>query len=87
MPGDNRGQVFLAFCEESADTFVFKGLTEEDRQAVAEMDIDMFGSADDVAAADQIAPPDEQAFNISHEGGEFEVFKDLTHEIAYATGY
>lgn len=47
----------------------------------------MFGSADDVTAADQIAPPDEQAFNISHEGGEFKVFKNLTHEIAYATGY
>jgi hypothetical protein len=51
------------------------------------MDMDAFGSADDVAAADWIAPPDEQAFNISHEGGEFEVFEDLTHEIAYAMGY
>lgn len=51
------------------------------------MDLDMFGSADDVAAANRIAPPDEQAFGISHEGGEFEVFEDLTHEIACATGY
>jgi hypothetical protein len=62
------------------------GLTEEDRQAVASMDIDISGSAYDVAAIDRIAPPDEEAFDFSHEGGEYEVFQNLTDEIAAATG-
>ncbi len=49
------------------------------------MDMDMLGSASDVAAVDRIAPPGEE-FEISHEGRKVEVFEDLASEIATAIG-
>ncbi len=62
-------------------------MSEEERQAFAQMDIETFGSADDVEAVNHLAPPDEVGFDISHAGGEYEVFDDLAKDIATATGY
>jgi hypothetical protein len=60
-------------------------MAKDDRQAVAQMDIDLIGSADDFDAVANCQPPDEW-IDISHEGGEHEVFADLADDIALATG-
>jgi len=56
---------------------LLSGLDQEDREAVEQMDLDAGFGADDVNAVCHTAPPGEEGFDISHEGGEFEVFEDL----------
>jgi hypothetical protein len=67
----------LTFCAE---------LTQEDRDAVEHMDIDADHTADDVEAVSGMVPPGEEGFDISHEGGEYEVFDDLVEGLAQASG-
>ena len=62
------------------------GLDQEDREAVGQMDLDAGFGADDVDAVGYTAPPGEEGFDISHEGGEFEVFEDLAMGLAEASG-
>jgi hypothetical protein len=50
------------------------------------MDIDAGHSGEDVFAILHTAPPGEEAFDISHEGGEHEVFEDLVEMLAQSTG-
>lgn len=79
-----RGCAFLFVCYL---TYVPKGLNQEDRDAVQQMDLDTgFGTNDDVDAISHTVPPGEEGFDISHEGGEFEVFEDLTAGLAAANG-
>ena len=65
-----------------------KGLNQEDRNAIQQMDLDAgFGTNGDVDAIFHTAPPGEEGFDISHEGGEFEVFEDLAAGLAAANGW
>ena len=57
----------------------------DDREAVAQMDLDTFGSDADTQAVSSLIPPGEP-LDISHEGGEFEVFEDIEDTITRATG-
>jgi hypothetical protein len=50
------------------------------------MDLDMGHLTDDVAAVSHTAPPGEEGFDISHEGGEHEVFDDLVDGLAQSNG-
>jgi hypothetical protein len=50
------------------------------------MDIDADHTADDVEAVSGMVPPGEEGFDISHEGGEYEVFDDLVEGLAQASG-
>jgi hypothetical protein len=50
------------------------------------MDLDMGCLADDVTAVSHTAPPGEEGFDISHEGGEHEVFDDLVDGLAQSNG-
>ncbi len=60
----------------------------KDRNAVQQMDLDAsFGTNDDVDTISHTAPPSEEGFDISHEGGEFEVFEDLAAGLAAANGW
>jgi hypothetical protein len=61
-------------------------LSQEDCDAVECMDLDMGHLADDVAAVSHTAPPGEEGFDISHEGGEHEVFDDLVDGLAQSNG-
>ena len=62
------------------------GLSQEDRDAVQQMDIDASCSIDDIEAISHTAPPGEEGFDISHEGEEFEVFEDLAAGLAETSG-
>lgn len=50
------------------------------------MDFSMHGAADDVTAAANVVPLGEEGFEMSHEGGEYDVFENLAREIASSTG-
>ena len=43
-------------------------------------------SNDDIATVSHIPPPGEEGFDLSHEGGEYEVSESLVKDIAQATG-
>lgn len=62
-------------------------MTFDERHAVASMDTDNGIGGEDVAAADAMAPPIDTAIDVSHEGGEIEVFSELASEIANRTGW
>ena len=64
----------------------FLELSEDDRQAIAQMDFTMHGAAHDVEAAVNMVPLGEEGLDISHEGGEYEVFENLAKDIASSTG-
>jgi hypothetical protein len=51
------------------------------------MDHDAGHSPDDFASISHTAPPGEEGFDISHEGGEHEVFEDVAACLAEATGW
>jgi hypothetical protein len=61
-------------------------LSQEDRDAVEHMDLDMGCLADDVTAVSHTAPPGEEGFDISHKGGEHEVFDDLVDGLTQSNG-
>lgn len=42
---------------------------------------------DDVDAISRMVPPGEEGFDISHEGGEFEVFDDLIAGLSASMGW
>ena len=67
----------MTFCTE---------LTQEDRDAVEQMDVDADGITDDVEAVAAMVPPGEEGFDISHEGGEYEVFEDIVEGLAQSSG-
>ena len=69
-----------------ADTLVFLELSHADCEAVENMDIDTSHSTEDTAAISHIAPPGEEGLDISHEGGEHEVFEDLVETLAQSKG-
>lgn len=51
------------------------------------MDLDAgFGTNDDADAISHTVPPGEEGFDISHEGGEFEVFEEVAAGLAAANG-
>lgn len=64
----------------------FAELSQEDRDAVECMDLNTGLLVDDVAAVAHTAPPGEEGFNVSHEGGEYEVFDDLVDGLAQSNG-
>jgi hypothetical protein len=51
------------------------------------MDDDAGHSLDNFASISHTAPPGEEGFDISHEGGEYEVFKDVAASLAQSTGW
>jgi len=57
----------------------------DERQAVDQMDLDTFGSNSDTQAVSSLMPPSEP-LDVSHEGGEYEVFEDIENTITLATG-
>ena len=57
------------------------------QHAIASMDIDEGIYSEDVAAIDMAAPPIDTAIDVSHEGGEIDMFTELASEIVNATGY
>ena len=61
-------------------------LSHADREAVENMDVDAGHSTEDTAAVSHIAPPGEEGLDISHEGGEHEVFEDLVETLAQSKG-
>lgn len=58
------------------------GYSQIDRDAVEQMGIDANQSDNDVADVSYAPPPGEEGFDISHEGGEFEVFDELARGLA-----
>lgn len=62
-------------------------MTYTEREMVSEMDndCDMGGSTEDPAIFSTL-PPGDEGFDISHEGGEHEVFEELSHDLAEITG-
>lgn len=50
------------------------------------MDFSMHGAVDDVAAAANMVPLGEEGLEMSHEGGEYEVFENLARDIGSSTG-
>lgn len=61
-------------------------MTYEERRNVASMDVDSGISTEDVTAAGTMAPPIDMVIDVSHEGGEVEVFLELANEIANTSG-
>ena len=59
---------------------------QEEQNTVEQMDLDVGYSNDDIATFSHIPPSGEEGFNLSHEGGEYEVFESLVEDIAQATG-
>ena len=60
--------------------------SQRERDAVQEMDLDAGLLDDDTAALPHLPPPGEEGLDLSHEGGEHEVFDSLVEDIAKATG-
>jgi len=60
-------------------------LSQDDQDNVAAMDRD-FGDMDSFSECEIGPPPGDEGFDISHEGGEHEVFEELAQEIANLTG-
>ena len=56
------------------------------RDTVEWMDIYAGHGDDDTAAIAHIPPPGDEGYELSHEGGEYEVFEGLVEDIALATG-
>ncbi|KAF8878306.1 hypothetical protein BD779DRAFT_1613056 [Infundibulicybe gibba] len=54
---------------------------------VERMDIDMGHTDVDVAAASHFPPPGDEAFDMSHEGGEYEVFSEFAASLARSSVY
>jgi hypothetical protein len=50
------------------------------------MDLDAGHSTEDTVAISYIAPPGEEGLDISHEGGEHEVFEDIVEMLAQSNG-
>jgi hypothetical protein len=61
-------------------------LFQEDRDTVERMDLDMGCLTDDVTVVSHTAPPGEEGFDISHKGGEHEVFDNLVDGLAQSNG-
>ena len=61
-------------------------ISQEDCDTIKHMNLDMGHLADDVAAVSHMAPPKEEGFDISHEGGEHELFDDLMDGLAQSNG-
>jgi hypothetical protein len=68
------------------DTLVFSELSHANWEAVENMDIDVSYSTEDTATISCIALPGEEGLDISHEGGEYEVFEDLMETLAQSKG-
>lgn len=62
-------------------------MTLDERLAVASMDADEGIYGEDVAAVDMVCPSIDTTIDVSHEGGEVEMFSELASEITNATGY
>ena len=50
------------------------------------MDVDAGHMDNNIAAITHIPPPGDEGYELSHEGGEYEVFEGLVENIALATG-
>jgi hypothetical protein len=61
-------------------------LSQEDFNAVLQMDIAGDVMDANLAAIYDMAAPGDEGFNISHEGGKFEVYNDLAEDLANLTG-
>ncbi|KAK2460041.1 hypothetical protein APHAL10511_007964 [Amanita phalloides] len=65
---------------------IIEEMTFDERNALADMDTDASIGNDDVAAVNAMVPPIDMEIEVSHEGGEVEMFSDLASEIANTTG-
>ena len=63
-------------------------MTYTEREVVSEMDNDynMDGSPEDPTVFSTL-PPGDEGFDISHEGGEHEVFEEFSHDLEKITGW
>jgi hypothetical protein len=59
-------------------------MSAEDRDMVESMMAD-YGM--DVDALPYTAPPGDEGLDMSHEGGEYEAFEELAHEVAGISGW
>ena len=66
-------------------SFTCTELSQDDRDNVATMDRDL-GDVDGFYDGELGPPPGDEGFDISHEGGEHEVFEELAQEVANLTG-
>ena len=64
--------------------FTCAELSQDDWNNVAAMDRD-FGDMDSFSEWELDPPPGDEGFDISHEGGEYEVFEELAQDIANLT--
>jgi len=60
--------------------------SQGDHDAVKLMDIDAGHMDNNTAAIAHIPPPGDKGYELSHEGGKYEVFEGLVDDIAQATG-
>lgn len=61
-------------------------LSQEDHNTIKCMDLDMGHLTDNITAISHTAPSGEEEFDVSHEGGEHEVFDDLMHGLTQSNG-
>ena len=63
-----------------------KGYSQEDRDAVKQMDVNTGHNTEDIDTIAHVPPPGDEGFDISHEGGEYEVFEGLVDDVHRLTG-
>ena len=81
----NTGSV-LSISSLQALLMITAAYSQEERNAVQEMDLDAGLSDNDIVALMHLPPPGEEGLDLSHEAGEHEVFDGLVEDIAKATG-
>lgn len=60
-------------------------MSDADRAAIDLMDLDS-GMSGDVSAVSHTTAPGDEGLDMSHEGGEYEAYDGLIHEVAQSTG-
>ena len=67
------------------DLTFLQGCLQGEHDAIEKMDVDV-GLSNDVDTISHIPVPGEEGFNLSYEGGDYEVYEGLVDEIALAAG-
>ena len=63
-----------------------KGYSQEDHDAVKQMDVDTGHNTEDIDAIAHVPSSSNKGFDIGHEGGEYEVFEGLVDDVHWLTG-
>ena len=69
---------------------IYLGMSYDDREAIIGMDQDITAAEgnfeEQLDPAFSTLPPGDEGFDISHEGGEYEVFNSFTHDLEELAG-